>query len=146
MPPCNPAIQAVVEENNYFSFDLCKEAIKNLVMSASSVSTVLAMLVAGAEGNTLMQIRNSLNLPEGSTTHDGYRCLLPQLSSNDFDLNVANGIFVMEGFRPKMTFLETVQGSYYSSVICGFDLLQIKWLPIRSTLGLRSRPCKRSRT
>ena len=127
MSTCDPAmapgaIEAVVEASNDFSFDLYKEANdnvndkENLVMSASSVSTVLAMLMAGAEGKTLMQIKNSLNLNQASVAHVGYRCLLPRLSSNDFDLNVANMIFVMEGFSPKTTFLEMVAGNYFSSV------------------------------
>ena len=126
MSTCDPAmapgaIEAVVEASNDFSFELYKEANnvndkENLVMSASSVSTVLAMLMAGAEGKTLMQIKNSLNLNQASVAHVGYRCLLPQLSSDDFDLNVANRIFVMEGFSPKTTFLEMVAGNYFSSV------------------------------
>ena len=85
-------------------------------MSASSVSTVLAMLGVGARGETLKQMTDALFLPHGRAAGTGYRCLLPQLESKDFTLAVANKIFLGKGFSPKESFLDIVRNDFNSEV------------------------------
>ena len=103
IPSCHPKFsEAVANASNRFSIGMYKEVLKekspkggmtslvakllgkdspgeNLVMSASSVSTVLAMLKVGARGATLEQMTNSLFLPHGRVASIGYRCLLSKL-------------------------------------------------------------------
>ena len=128
---------SVANASNRFSFDMYKEVLKekspkgemsslvaklvgkpgeNLVISASSVSTVLAMLGFGARGETLKQMTDALFLPHDRAASTGYRCLLPQLESKDFTLAVANKIFLGIGFSPKESFLDIVRNDFNSEV------------------------------
>ena len=123
-PSCHPKFpEAVANASNRASIGMYKEVLKekspkagNLVMSASSVSTVLAMLRVGARGETLKQMTDALFLPHGRAASTGYRCLLPQLQSEDFTLAVANKIFLGKGFSPKEGFLSIVRKDFYSEV------------------------------
>lgn len=105
---CHPKFsEAVANASNRFSIGMYNEVLKsksskvemtslvtkllgkaspgeNLVMSASSISTVLAMLRLGARGGTLEQMTSSLFLPHGRAASTGYRCLLPKLDCFGF--------------------------------------------------------------
>ena len=127
-----------------------EKKIENLVVSGFSVSSVLAMLVQGADGtwselvnmgkedwvkgpkgSTLTQIYNCLHyscllylpavpkalIPFRTDSNRAFRCLLPQLnSSENFDLKVANKIFIMKGFNPRKEFMDTLRDDFYSEV------------------------------
>ena len=123
-PFCHPKFpEKVANASNRFSIDMYKEVLKekspkagNLAISSSSVSTVLAMLRVGARGETSKQMTDVLFLPHGRAASTGYRCLLPQLESDDFTLAVASKIFLGMGFSPKESFLSIVRKDFYSEV------------------------------
>ena len=95
---------------------------------------MLTILAVGAKNKTQDEIIQALHLwpdvtyPSHRRNHprkkgsiqplsDGYRCLLPQLESNDFPLSVANGIFLHRGFNPKVEFLDATIKHFHSEVM-----------------------------
>ena len=111
-PPSSPRQeQPLVSSNNAFACDLyaeLKTTEGNLFFSPFSVSTALAMTLAGAKAATADQMRKTLRLP----THDadaGFAALLKHFSevndSGRVQLNMANSIWpqagypILEGFR-----------------------------------------------
>ncbi len=71
---------------------------KNIVLSGLSISSVMAMLLLGAKGDTAKEIQDCLCFPkEEETLKVGFKNLLDQLHSNNggtVKLQLANRIFV----------------------------------------------------
>ena len=89
--------QVVVDSNEKFHkgfFDVVKDTSKNQIMSSYSVSSVLGMILQGADGKTALQLRKSLGLEEDNAFDDfakNYKLVANQLKSNkSFTLNSAN--------------------------------------------------------
>jgi serine protease inhibitor len=89
-------VRSVAKSNDQFSIKLCnllKEKEGNLSMSPFSVSGVMAMVSAGAGGNTLDQIREGLSFPSSSSLQLGYQDAIPALrSTENFTLEAANTV------------------------------------------------------
>jgi len=90
--------------NDQFALSLLRkvkgEKGENTVMSPFSVSTVMAMVGAGARGNTLAQITEGMKFKDQEQLLSGYSELLPFLKSNDnFTLETANSAFVMANYN-----------------------------------------------
>jgi serpin B len=87
-------VRSVASRNDKFSlklYDLLKNTEGDLLMSPFSVSAVMAMVSAGARGNTLTQIMKGFSFPNSSSLHLGYQDTLPALKSTDnFTLEAAN--------------------------------------------------------
>ena len=95
--------QVVVDSNEKFHkgfFDVVKDTSKNQILSSYSLSSVLGMILQGADGKTALQLRKSLGLEEDNSvfcfhTFDdfvkNYKLVANQLKSNEnFTLNFAN--------------------------------------------------------
>ena len=89
--------RVVVDSNEKFHkgfFDVVKDTSKNQIMSSYSVSSVLGMILHGADGKTAAQLRTSLGLEEDKAFDDfakNYKVVANQLKSNEnFTLNSAN--------------------------------------------------------
>jgi len=69
-------VKSVAKSNDQFSksfYDLLRKEEGNLIMSPFSVSGVMAMVSAGARGNTLDQIMSGLSFPAPGTLQLGYK-------------------------------------------------------------------------
>jgi len=89
----------------------------NLIMSPFSVSSVMAMVSAGAGGNTLQQIRSGLSFPSPSSLQLGYQDTIPALRSTDnFTLEAANTIFAMKDFSVLPQFQEMLHRSFHAGI------------------------------
>ena len=85
--PEKAAIRAVVKANTEFAVDLhlqLRGQPGNLCYSPWSISTVLAMTSAGAQGRTLDQMTKTLHLPEAQLTHPGMAALLRQMVARGY--------------------------------------------------------------
>jgi serpin B len=89
----------VGEAVNTFGFDLLGHLTKgdqNAITSPVSVATLLAMLLAGAGGDTAAVMADVLHLPNARDVRVGE--LLKQLSATDeVTLSVANGLWANKG-------------------------------------------------
>merc|ERR1711970_1686451 len=97
--------------------NLLKEEEGNLIISPFSVSAVLAMLSAGAQGSTLEQIRSGLSFPAQASLMLGYQDTIPALrSTQNFTLEAANTVFAMKDFSVLPEFQESLHRSFHASM------------------------------
>jgi len=116
-------VQKIVEGNNTFTFKLYKEVKsfpdKNLFFSPFSISTALAMTYAGAKKETSLQIRRTMNFPQGKTFHTDYKHLLEMLKEGTGDkikLNFADGLWAQKGYRFLDSYFILVKMNYKSEI------------------------------
>eukprot|EP00091_Calanus_sinicus_P015572 TRINITY_DN3396_c0_g1_i1.p1 TRINITY_DN3396_c0_g1~~TRINITY_DN3396_c0_g1_i1.p1 ORF type:complete len:469 (-),score=154.10 TRINITY_DN3396_c0_g1_i1:132-1538(-) len=113
-------VRSVASSNEQFSvklYDLLRKKEGNLIMSPFSVSGVMAMVSAGAGGNTLDQIRDGLSFPSSSSLQLGYQDAIPALRSTDnFTLEAANTVFAMKDFSVLAEFQELLHRSFHASI------------------------------
>ncbi|XP_047107719.1 serpin B4-like isoform X2 [Schistocerca piceifrons] len=105
----NVALQNISQANNVFTFDMYKVLAAepgNLFFSPISIQVILALTFLGAKGNTAKEIARGLRLPEDrAVVKDGVGAVMNRLQdSNDVLLDIANRIFLKEGYGIKEGF------------------------------------------
>jgi serpin B len=123
--PLTPAQQAAAAINqtgvDLFLRLAQKNPGANLSFSPFSLSTALAMLYAGARGQTAEQMAEVLNfLPAGDSLHADFAALLQALNaegntSQDL-LRTANALWVQQGYSLQPDFVQLLQNDYGSGV------------------------------
>ena len=114
---------AVVAANNQFACDVYAKAAAgtatNAVFSPFSISTALAMLDAGAAGNTDTELRAALHftLPPAQL-QAAYGALLTSLdtgrSYGAYTLATADRVYGQQGFAFEQSFLDTTKDDYHA--------------------------------
>ena len=88
------AVEAVAFANANFGnvlFKILAKPDENLIMSSYSVSSVLNMILHGAEGSTASQLKEGLTLKDFDVVKNGFKDALTLLKTNEnFTLNAAN--------------------------------------------------------
>ena len=118
------AVKAVAKANQDFGAKLYPHLVKakgegeNLIMSPFSVSSVMAMALAGARSGTADQMKTGLGLEhEAQITHNGYDDVLSLLKSNeDFTLEAANKLYAQSGFDLLESYQEMAKSHYKAPV------------------------------
>jgi serpin B len=117
----SPELEALVDGNNRFAFDLYGELAasrpgENVFFSPFSVSTALGMTYAGARGQTAVEMADVLRFPSlDAGVHPTYGELLTDLGSperTDYELAVANRLWGQDGFPLKQSFLGVTRDEY----------------------------------
>jgi serpin B len=117
-------VQSVVDGNTTFALNLYSQLATNsgnLFFSPYSISTCLAMLYAGASGNTEQQMSQVLGF---GTNQQQFASLFGELQAeleadqqtNAIELNLANALWVQEGFPFLPAFLQTATNQYKANV------------------------------
>lgn len=117
-------VQAVVDGNTRFALNLYSQLATNsgnLFFSPYSISTCLAMLYGGASGSTEQQMSQVLGF---STNQQQCASVFQELQSqveadqqtNAVELNIANALWVREGFPFLPPFLETATNQYQAKI------------------------------
>src|SRR5882724_8400995 len=113
----------VAAANNQFAIDvLGKQPAGNSIFSPFSISTALAMLDAGAAGQTDTELRAALHftLP-GDQTHAAYGALLASLDTGrgygGYTLATADRLFGQQGFPFEPDFLATTKTDYHAELM-----------------------------
>lgn len=86
---------------------------KNVVISPFSVASVLALLVQGADGNTLQQIQQALGVTGDKATiadqfEQYFRSALGTKLGSSPTLLIANRLYIQNGYQIKQTFHDTI--------------------------------------
>ena len=119
-PSEKEAMQAVVTGNTAFAIDLHQQLRQqpgNLCYSPYSISTVLAMTSAGAQGRTLEQMTKTLHLNGDLATHRGVAAIARQMKQQrGYELNAANAMFVGKDVPWRKDFLDLTRLHYGSSI------------------------------
>uniref|UniRef100_A0AB38ZE72 Venom serpin 1 n=1 Tax=Ectomocoris sp. TaxID=3104572 RepID=A0AB38ZE72_9HEMI len=109
-------LERLAEGNNKFSMDVyqkLKKPNENLVVSPISIQLVLALVYAGAKGNTAKEIANALHLPENlDEVLKGHKMLLEQLQHPT--LKIASKSFIEKTFNVKPEFQELASKYFLS--------------------------------
>ena len=117
-------VESLVASNTAFALNLYSQLATNsgnLFFSPYSISTCLAMLYAGASGNTEQQMSQVLGF---GTNQQQFASLFGELQAeleadqqtNAIELNVANALWTQEGFPFLPSFLETATNQYQANV------------------------------
>ncbi|KFO89588.1 Alpha-1-antiproteinase F, partial [Buceros rhinoceros silvestris] len=90
---------------------------RNIFFSPLSISTAFAMLTLGARSDTLTQILRVLNFNpreiNENEIHEGYRQLMQMVKSSEgFQLNMGNVLFVLDQLKPQEKFLSDLRTFY----------------------------------
>jgi serpin B len=114
-----PEQEAVAEGNSRFALELfsrLKTTDENQILSPFSIYCALAMVYAGAGGNTEVQIAQALHFQTNqSSFHSGMSALLAcftNLSNNDVELNIGNGLWSQSGYQLKTEFMKLCGNDY----------------------------------
>lgn len=119
----------LISSNNEFGIELfsrvASEDNENLMLSPLSASTALTMVLNGCDGETFLQLKETLKYPEEMTIgemNEAYKSLVSQLLKADkkVTLALANAIFYDNNFSVKPTFLNTMSNDY-SALTQGLD-------------------------
>ncbi|MFC5800171.1 serpin family protein [Streptomyces formicae] len=107
--------EAVAQAVNAFGFDLLKEAdgsrLRNTVTSPVSVAVLLAMVLAGADGDTARDMARTLHLTDARDVRAG--ALLRMLAdTDDVTLSVANALWAARGTPLRGDYLDFVTGTF----------------------------------
>ncbi|CAF1611788.1 unnamed protein product, partial [Didymodactylos carnosus] len=107
-----------------FGWNLYRELIKststeNIFFSPASISVVLSMTAAGANGTTLKEMLTTLNV---STINDmtvrahKIASIIESSDSNEIKLKLANKIFIQMHFNISQTYKSLLEQEYLSSI------------------------------
>ena len=121
-------VEDLVRTNNQFAFDLLKSMPPdNLVYSPHSVSSALAILYAGAEGDTAEQIRQTTRFEiSEKDVHQKFGLLQDELRGREkvkgrdggrgFRLRVVNGVWYDRAVNPTSKFLRIAHNKHLAEV------------------------------
>ncbi|XP_032364762.1 alpha-1-antitrypsin-like protein CM55-ST isoform X1 [Etheostoma spectabile] len=125
------SVSQVNEANQEFSFHLYRKLAahadsqgQNVFFSPSSVSTALAMLSVGAQGETHRQLFSGLGfnsslLTQTDVDHAFQTLLQGANNASQGDADEGTAVFVDNRFKPKPEFLQTLKQSYFTE---GFNV------------------------
>lgn len=99
--------------------DSRKEGIPNTVISPLSIKIAMAMVTEGAKEDTLIELRDVVELNENSKEY--YKDFLDDsLTQKDITLNIANSIWSREELQFKLEFID-ILSRYYKSEATSLD-------------------------
>ena len=88
---------------------------ENILLSPTSASIVLAMATVGAKGSAAEEMIKGLELPERRDILVGYKEVLGVLlDNNSCKLNMANELFVQQGYRLDESYVEALEMCFYT--------------------------------
>lgn len=116
----------IVQNNSAFALDLYRQladqpGFDNLFFSPFSISVALAMVYAGAEGQTAGQIADTLNfLPDQQAFHPALGRLETQLNEQSetegVQLHIANALWLQQDFTFRRAYLDRVRENYAAAL------------------------------
>lgn len=116
----NAKTNAAADGNNAFAFAFFHRVEKpgaNLFFSPISIRTAFAMVAEGAAGKTRTQLNDTFHFANDDLAGSVLQKQFAALSSaKDFQLNLANGIWIEKTFAVKQSFREALKKSFSSEI------------------------------
>ena len=123
MRQLTPEQEAVVEGNSRFALELfsrVRPPNENQIIAPFSIYCALAMVYGGANGNTEAQIAQTLHCQANqSSFHSAMSALLAgltNLSSNDVELRIGNGLWAQSGYQLSTEFIRLCRNDYQADI------------------------------
>ena len=111
--PLDPDVAALVKGNNEFAFDLYRQLSKkegNIFFSPLSISTAMAMMYAGARGETAKDMAKVLRFPaDHEKLHPIYARMLREKPDS---ISIANALWAQDGLSLNPGYLATCEKNY----------------------------------
>ena len=132
-------VAQVVNANNQFAVDMYKEVSSNttdnVFFSPYSLSTAVAMLYAGAQGDTQAQIQNTLHYPAPLILNANSAALYNRFNASnaDYDITTANDLWLDNTLKPKQRYIDTIT-RYYGGKVTNLDFAS-RPEPARQTIN-----------
>ena len=117
------AVDAAANANANFGNNLFKMLAEqeNLIMSPVGISSVLSMILLGAEGETASQICNGLKMNDFDVVKNGYKYFLTQMKTADENLSLANRIYYDVDYVFDKSFIKSTQEFFLAEPV-GMDV------------------------
>ncbi|XP_069074067.1 serpin B6-like isoform X2 [Pleurodeles waltl] len=116
-------MDCLCEANTSFALDLWKklsenDSRKNLFYSPISISSALAMVFLGAQGDTAAQMVQALQLHKAKDVHPGFQSLISEINKPDtkYLLRIANRLFGEKSYSFNTGFLDSCNKFYLSEL------------------------------
>ncbi|XP_008183051.1 leukocyte elastase inhibitor isoform X2 [Acyrthosiphon pisum] len=120
MKPLTTNLEILRSANHNFSFSVYKEVAKtetgNIFYSPFGIHLIMFMASTGAASKTFDEMVATLHLNETSYSMEAYRQLLEDLTSANYNLKLATGMFVDTDFDVKDSFVENSKKYLKSSM------------------------------
>jgi len=120
---------SVIYANNQFAFDFYSKVAngneKNVFFSPWSISTAFAIAYEGAKGNTADEMRQVFEFPvDDKQRRAEFAAINDDLNEKDakYKLQVANALWIAEGFEPLQEYVDTAK-NYYDSEVNNVDFV-----------------------
>ena len=122
-------IAEIITANNQFAIAMYQQingqpdqADKNVFFSPYSLSTVMAILYAAAEGETKAQIQKTFHYPMPAILNPNSAALYNQFNkpNPDYKLATVNDLWMQQGLTLNKSYADTVQ-HYYSGQVTALD-------------------------
>ncbi|MCD6226904.1 serpin family protein [Candidatus Micrarchaeota archaeon] len=119
-------VNAVVDANNRFAIDLYKRYSmnnENVFFSPYSISSAMAMVYEGANGQTADEIKTVFYYPDNSTSMRlGYAKIYNTLNkpSNNYELSTANALWIQKNYHIEQNYLNVIN-KYYGGKVTNLD-------------------------
>ncbi|WP_201503857.1 serpin family protein [Psychrobacter aestuarii] len=133
-------IAQVVNANNQFAIDMYKEinssnTTDNVFFSPYSLSTAVAMLYAGAQGDTQAQIQNTFHYPAPLILNANSAALYNRFNQANaaYDITTANDLWLDNTLKPKQRYIDTIT-RYYGGKVTNLDFAN-RPEPARQTIN-----------
>ncbi len=114
--------QSIPSRNNHFAFHMMRQLPfedDNFVVSPFSISTALAMTYAGARGQTQMEMASTLFFDDDQQgfhrKYGQYLTTLKELAGDHVQLNIANNLWVQQGYHFLPEYFSTIESNYGTS-------------------------------
>lgn len=116
-------MDCLCEANTSFALDLWKKLSendnsKNLFYSPISMSSALAMVLLGAQGNTAAQMVQALQLHKAKDVHPGFQSLISEINKPEtkYLLKIANRLYGEKTYSFNSGFLDSCNKFYLSEL------------------------------
>jgi serine protease inhibitor len=117
-------IQAVVNANNQFAFDLYSELERdnNAFFSPYSISSALAMTYEGAKGQTADEMKSVFHFPENNILRPNFAAIYNNINkgSKDYELRTGNALWLHQDYPFLEDYTSRVE-SYYGGKATNLD-------------------------
>jgi len=121
-------VQAVVNANNKFAFDLYSELDKsendNIFYSPYSISAALAMTYEGAKGQTAEEMKSVFYFPENDILRPNFAKIYNAINegNKDYELKTGNALWVQQDYPFLEDYLNRIE-KYYGGKASNLDFI-----------------------
>ncbi|MFA5878278.1 MAG: serpin family protein [Candidatus Staskawiczbacteria bacterium] len=121
-------VQAVVDANNKFTFELYSELEKsdngNIFYSPYSISAALAMTYEGAKGQTAEEMKSVFHFPESEILRPNFASIYNNLNKSvaDYELRTGNALWIQQNYQLLKDYTGRVE-KYYGGKAANLDFI-----------------------